>query len=164
MKNDNVANILRDLINDVTSSSGSSSNSPAPSPMNLASAASPVPSTVTIKAENEQQAERELNKLVSDLDARYRLQSQQGKFNGAHNLADSKLPHIISHAGKTYELTGVKKHILKTVEQEVIGKCNCKNWNLKITKQMNLATKMKTDQWFVCFFYRKRSINVSMIY
>ena len=124
MKNDNVTNILRDLLNDV-----SAQYQPALVTSSGAAAVStsPVPSTITLKADNEFQADREFAKLINDLDNRYRLQSQQGKFNGAHNLAESKLPNVIHIGGKTYELTGVKKHILKHIEQEIIGKCNPKN-------------------------------------
>jgi hypothetical protein len=109
MTNDTVANILRDLIADVSASI------PLKAP-------SPAPSEITIKAENEYHAEKELNRIVNDLDNRYRMLSQEGKFNGQFNLAESKLPNSVTIGGKHYELTGVKKHILKTIEQEIIGK------------------------------------------
>jgi len=117
MTNDNVASILRDLIADVSASV----------PLKLISspvgsrAISPAPSEITIKAENEYHAEKELNRIVNDLDNRYRMLSQDGKFNGQFNLSDSKLPNSITIGGRQYELTGVKKHILKTIQQEIIG-------------------------------------------
>ncbi len=113
MTNDNVASILRDLIADVSAS--------VPLRKFTSPSVSPVPSEITIKAENEYHGEKELNRIVHDLDNRYRMLSQEGKFNGQFNLSDSKLPNIVTIGGRQYELTGVRKHILKTLEQEVIG-------------------------------------------